>query len=89
MRTVAGNWQGALETWSAATDSFRQQGVGDPRIGLAFIELTTEKQATQFYEQASRAYFWGFGLNELGPYEEAVREEIAGVSPLLPKRERG
>ena len=47
-----GRWEAALETWSAATDSFQQQGLGDPRIGLAFIELATRKQATKYYEHS-------------------------------------
>lgn len=83
-----GRWQAALKTWLTAKDSLDKIERSDPRIGLAFIKLVTEKQATDYYEQASEMYFWGFSHFQFGRYQEAVKKELQRISPLLSKEDR-
>ena len=46
-----------------------------PGIGIAFIELVTQKNAGQFYETASNLYYWGFSnMNVLNMIEKLKRK---------------
>ncbi|NIV92449.1 GWxTD domain-containing protein [candidate division KSB1 bacterium] len=83
----SGDWQKAIETWLAAKDSTRQPREIDPRIGFAFIELVAEKKAEPYYDKASEMYLWAFEQEDLKQYEETIREEIAGLSPIMSKDE--
>lgn len=82
-----GDWESALNLWLAARDTLSTDGRVDPRIGFAFIELATEKKATQFYDAASALYFWGLSGTNMGEFKEAIGQEIARLSPLLDERE--
>lgn len=82
-----GNWQTALQTWLAASDSLQKQDVSDPRIGMAFIQLVTEQKATDYYQQASKIYFRGFSHFDLHVFKEAIGVEIERIRPLLTNTE--
>ncbi|NIR50798.1 GWxTD domain-containing protein, partial [candidate division KSB1 bacterium] len=83
----SGNWQKALKIWLAAKDSTEESSKIDPRIGIAFIELVTRKQATDYYRQASDMYFWGFRQEDLKKHQKVVEEEIRRIAPLLTEKE--
>ncbi|HEX9653080.1 MAG TPA: GWxTD domain-containing protein [bacterium] len=78
----SGNWQAALDTWWTAMDTTRTQIKPDPRIGCAFIELTTQKQATDYYDKANDMYFWGISC-DVSSFKDELRDEIDRISPLL------
>ena len=81
-----GIWRAALDLWQAAKDSLSKANSSDPRIGIAFIELATQKKASDFYEQACEMYFWGFSkVNH--EFSKEIEAEIARISPLLDKKE--
>ena len=80
----SGNWQAALDIWLAGYDSLNQQKP-DARLGVAFIELATQKKAEKYYEQASEIYFWGLSENSVGEYKQKLREEIERTKLLLDK----
>ncbi len=83
----SGAWRAALDTWLAARDSLSQEDRVDPRIGTAFIQLATEKQATDYYARASEMYFWGF--SRFDPrFEATYEEELARLAPLMPDAEK-
>ncbi len=84
----SGDWKQALDTWLAARDSLAGLGVSDPRIGVAFIELVTEKQATDYYAEATGMYFWGFSHIYPDHFGEVYRQELARLAPLLTQEER-
>ncbi len=79
----SGNWQEALRIWQMAKDSLPEQTATDPRIGLAFIELATQKKAADYYENASKMYFWGFSQANAKIYKEEIRQEIDRLSAIL------
>ncbi|MFQ5752441.1 MAG: GWxTD domain-containing protein, partial [bacterium] len=83
----SGNWEEALKIWLTAKDSSGAQSQPDPRIGMAFIELATQKQATDYYEQASKIYFWGFAQKNINQYKKEIHQEIERIAPLLSKEE--
>ncbi|TDI86680.1 MAG: hypothetical protein E2O77_14695, partial [Caldithrix sp.] len=71
-----GIWRAALDLWQAAKDSLSKANSSDPRIGIAFIELATQKKASDFYEQACEMYFWGFSkVNH--EFSKEIEAEIA------------
>lgn len=76
----SGNWHAALDTWWTATDSSLATPP-DPRIGFAFIELTTYKQATEYYEKASQIYFWGLG-GDATQFKDELRNEVERLAPI-------
>ena len=57
-RYNAGDWQDALRIWmTAITDSNFVDP--DPRLGISFIELITERELKNMYKSASLLYLWG------------------------------
>jgi len=76
----SGNWQAALDTWWTATDS-SQTTPPDPHIGFAFIELTTQKQATDYYEKASQIYFWALA-GDATQFKAELRTEVERLAPI-------
>lgn len=82
-----GNWQRALQIWQVARDSLWEQDRSDPRIGIAFIELATQKQATAYYEDACRMYFWGFSNYDMQEFSAAVKSELERIFPILGEKE--
>ena len=83
----SGNWQPALDIWLAGYESLKQQKQSDIRLGIAFIELGTQKKAEKYYEKASEIYFWGLSKNSVGKYKQQLRDEIERTKPLLVKEE--
>ncbi|MCG8608853.1 GWxTD domain-containing protein [bacterium] len=83
-----GHWQAALEIWQTASDSMKEVGSSDSRIGFGFIQLATEKQATQFYDRASQIYFWGLSQDQVDSRYETLRRELERIFPLLDEKER-
>lgn len=82
-----GNWQVALDIWLAGYESLKEEKKSDIRLGVAFIELATQKMAEKYYEQASEIYFWSLSKDSVGEYEQKLREEIERTKPLLDKEE--
>ncbi len=82
-----GIWRAALDLWQAAKDSLSKENSSDPRIGIAFIELATQKKASDYYEQACEMYFWGFSKALNHKFRKKIEAEIARISPLLDKKE--
>jgi len=77
-----GNWQGALRIWmTAITDSNFVDP--DPRLGIAFIELVTEKKLTNLYKSASLMYLWGFTNTNVTIFADEVSLELERLQPLL------
>lgn len=83
----SGNWKEALNIWLVAKDTLLSHGTYDPRIGIAFIELVTQKKAKEYYPIASKMYLWGFSDNNLEQYKEEVQKEVERIAPLLDKKE--
>ena len=77
-----GQWEEALKTWWDGKIWMERLGKVDPRIGIAFIELTTEMSAKQFYGTASKLYLWGFSQDS-PEYIQTVLEEAKRIEPLL------
>jgi GWxTD domain-containing protein len=77
----SGDWQAALDTWWSAMDS-HQHIPPDPRIGFAFIELATQKQATDYYMKANQIYFWGLA-GDANSFKEELENEVERVAPIL------
>ncbi|MFQ5823241.1 MAG: GWxTD domain-containing protein [bacterium] len=83
----SGDWIQALDTWLAGRQILQQQGISDPRIGIAFIELATEQKLTQYYELACDMYFWGLSQNNLTEFKKDIEKEMARIGPLLDKKQ--
>ncbi len=79
----AGDWLGALRLWDGARQTLGAEGRSDPRIGIAFIETTLERDAIRYFEPACEMYFWGFSGANLDEHAEAVRQEAERIIPLL------
>lgn len=81
-RHNAGDWQEALRIWmTAITDSNFVDP--DPRLGLSFIELITEKELKNMYKSASLLYLWGMTATELKPYATEMEVEVERIKPLI------
>ncbi|MFQ5676175.1 MAG: GWxTD domain-containing protein [bacterium] len=77
------HWQEALNIWLSGRDSLAKKNDIDPRIGIGFIELATQKKASNYYEQANELYFWGLSKPSIRKYKDELREEIDRIQPLL------
>ncbi len=83
----SGDWQLALDIWLSGYDSLKQVKQPDIRLGVAFIELATQKKAENYYEKASEVYFWSLSKNSVGKHKHALQKEIARIKPLLNKEQ--
>jgi len=83
----SGKWEQALKTWWAGWNALETAGKTDPRIGIAFIELATEKMAAQYYGTASEMYMQGFSRDECIEFKKTVAKEAERILPLLDKEE--
>lgn len=78
----AGEWQEALKIWmTAITDTNFVNP--DPRLGISFIELITEKELKNMYKSASLMYLWGMTAAELKPFHTDIELEVERIKPLL------
>lgn len=89
-RTLAenGHWEGALNTWWQGKLELEKQNQIDPRLGISFINLTTKKQAKEYYESASEIYLWSFSAPAQIEFFEAIVEEAKRLIPLLPEEDQ-
>jgi GWxTD domain-containing protein len=79
---TAGNWQEALRIWmTAITDTNLVDP--DPRLGVAFIELVTEKNLSNLYKSASLMYLWGFTSTDITTFSNDIGSELERLQPLL------
>lgn len=82
-RRKAGDWHAALEIWEQGQKSMALRGVDDPRIGIAYIELATEKDAADKYELATEIYLWSLSQSPVKKYKKDLEKEIRMIQPLL------
>ncbi len=82
-----GRWKEALQKWLDAKQQSNHVGGVDPRVGIAFIELVTEKRAVEYYDLACAMYRWGLSGANLVSFEQEVAQEIERIAPLLSEEE--
>lgn len=78
-----GHWEKALKTWWSVRNQLELRGESDPRIGIAFIELATEKGAKKYYGTASDMYMSAFSFRISEENQAAVIKEAERSAPLL------
>jgi GWxTD domain-containing protein len=83
----AGDWEQALKVWWQGRNALEQQGLTDPRIGIAFIQLATEMKAKKYYGTASDMYFWGLSPDAIPEYVDVIRQECSRIEPWLEDEE--
>lgn len=82
------NWERALRVWYQGRTSLDMAGLpSDPRIGIAFIELVTEKKTSRYYGNACDLYLWGFSNFDFDRHANTVKLEIERLLPLLQDEE--
>lgn len=78
----AGAWQEALRIWmTAISDSSVVEP--DPRLGIGFIQLVTEKELQHLYHSASLLYLWSLTTSKLEPFTAYLEKEVARLQPLI------
>ncbi len=82
----SGHWQEALATWTNGADSLRSEGRADLRMAIATLELTGAKEAGEFYEPATLAYYRALDSEQV-TNQEVLAAEVGRVAPLLPPDE--
>lgn len=83
-----GLWEDALTLWDEARDQFADGGERDPRIGIGYVELATEREATEFYGTASEMLLWALSGAPIDEGREAIRTELERVRAILSEEER-
>ncbi|MFQ5674500.1 MAG: GWxTD domain-containing protein [bacterium] len=78
-----GDCQKALNVWLQGARLLKQLHQSDPRLGIAFIELVTEREVFRFYDLACELYFWGFTQYNLHEHKKDVEREVERIAPLL------
>ncbi|MFQ5630486.1 MAG: carboxypeptidase-like regulatory domain-containing protein, partial [bacterium] len=79
----SGDWKAALTTWELGKTSMTLRGKADPRIGIDYLELVTEKEAADKYELATDIYMWSFSDSPVKKHKKALEKEIEMIQPLL------
>ena len=77
------DWIGALNVWSDGQDALNARGIFDPRIGIAYMSLVTERKATGFYESASEIFLRGFSTTNVAQYRTDLLAEAGRIQPLF------
>ncbi|NNF37422.1 MAG: GWxTD domain-containing protein, partial [Gemmatimonadetes bacterium] len=83
-----GRWEEALTVWDEARDQFATHSARDPRIGIGYLELATEQEATEFYGTASEMLLWALSRTPIDEGREALRLELERVRAILPEAAR-
>jgi GWxTD domain-containing protein len=82
------DWIAALDLWSNGMEEMGTEGRYDPRIGVAYVKLVTERRATGYYEAASQVFLDGFSTNDFIPYRDVILEEAGRIQPLFDEEDR-
>ncbi|MDZ7694506.1 MAG: GWxTD domain-containing protein [Balneolaceae bacterium] len=75
----------ALQIWGSAADRTPASST-DPRIGVAYIELVTNRKMTSHYEDAVNMYFSGFSNAGHSEYEDYLEDELERLQPIVNHR---
>ncbi len=78
-----GNWEHALQIWYQGKKTLNNHGLSDSRLGIAFIELATEKRARDYYALATEMYYWALQNANWHKYQDLYNQEFKRVMPLL------
>ena len=78
-----GEWEQALKTWWEGFNALESEGLADPRIGVAFIELATQMQAERYYGTACDLYLKSFSGDSSKEHTAVVTQEFLAISPFL------
>ena len=84
---ISGDWEQALKIWWEGRNDLERDGLTDPIIGIAFIELATENYAGNYYGTACEMYFWGLSESNGGEHRFVIQEEFELIAPLLGEKE--
>lgn len=80
MRLVdQGRWSEALELWEEAEIELAANGVQDPRIGTAYIEVVVREEATDRHDEASQILLWSLSGDPIAESHEELRRELERV----------
>jgi len=77
------DWIGALEVWEEGQNELNDRDQYDPRLGIAYMELVTDREATGFYETASEIFLWGFSTTDHRRYRNSILAEANRILPLF------
>jgi GWxTD domain-containing protein len=83
-----GQWQEGLALWESARDELSSRSLRDPRIGLAYVEVATEHEASDLYGTATSMLLWGLSGTPVEGSSTAIRDELERVRLILPDRMR-
>ncbi len=80
-----GNYETAIHKWKEYVDVVDSP---DFRVSQEFIRLVTEEQLREYYEEASRIYYWGLSGESITEKEKtALHQELTYMESLLGQRE--
>ena len=82
-----GEWEQALKTWWEGFNALESNGVADPRIGVAFIELATEMKAEKYYGIVCDLYLKSLSSQGSKDHRAVVSQEFLAISPFLEQEE--
>lgn len=82
-----GEWKNALNIWLKAKTGFDVDHEADPRIGFAFIDVVTGRQAPEYYKIADEMYFWGLQNVDVKTYAGDLQSELDRLKPLMTDEE--
>ncbi len=80
-------WEKKLQALFNTKARLEREEQFDPGIGRQFIELATEKKATEYYDLACDLYYWGLSHGDMQKFEKELESEIARIAPLLDEKE--
>ena len=84
---ISGDLEQAHKIWWKGRNYLERDGLTDPIIGIAFIELATENYAGNYYGTACEMYFWGLSESNGGEHRFVIQEEFELIAPLLGEKE--
>jgi GWxTD domain-containing protein len=90
MRLVdQGRWNEALELWEEAELELAAEGVQDPRIGTAYIEVVVREEAGDRHDEASSILLWSLSGDPIPESHEELRRELERVLLVVDDDDRG
>jgi GWxTD domain-containing protein len=79
----SGDWKHALKTWEFGKTALDNREKSDPRLGIAYIELVTQRRLKEYYERATEIYLWGFSQRTNPHFYDVIAEEVNRILPLI------
>ncbi len=88
MQSKNGLYDAAAVIWIQGYTLLSARDIHDPRIGISMLEMVTRHKLKNYFENASKIYFWGLEKPDMEKHYETFKKEAEMIMPLISEDEK-